>query len=144
MCIRDRKDPDPTIFSDKKTLIKILEDNEDIQILDVRSDDERNGINLRGGKRGGYIPKSVHKEWVDFNSEGDVPILKSTDEILSITNSIGLNPDKPIITYCQGGIRAAHVFWTLKLAGFSNVKNYDGSWREWGQDENCPIIDMTK
>ena len=72
------------------------------------------------------------------------PILKSTDETLSITNSVGLNPDKPIITYCQGGIRAAHVFWTLKLAGFSNVKNYDGSWREWGQDETCPIIDTTK
>ncbi|MQG19879.1 MAG: sulfurtransferase [SAR202 cluster bacterium] len=138
------KDPDPTIFSDKKTLIKILEDNEDIQILDVRSDDERNGINLRGGKRGGYIPKSVHKEWVEFNSKGEVPILKSSDEILSITNSIGLDPEKPIITYCQGGIRAAHVFWTLKLAGFSNVKNYDGSWREWGHDETCPIIDMTK
>ena len=138
------KDPDPSIFSDKNSLIRILQDNEEIQILDVRSDDERNGINLRGGKRGGYIPKSIHKEWVEFNSKGNIPILKSADEILAITNSIGLDPDKPVVTYCQGGIRAAHVFWTLKLAGFSNVKNYDASWREWGQDESCPIVDMTK
>ena len=66
------------------------------------------------------------------------------DEILEITRSLGLDSKKTTITYCQGGIRAAHVFWTLKLAGFKNVKNYDASWREWGQDESCPIIKMTK
>lgn len=138
------KDPDNEIFSNKQSLLNILNKNLDIQILDVRSDDERNGINLRGGYRGGYIPTSFHKEWVDFNTDSDIPILKKSDEILEITNSLGLDPAKPTITYCQGGIRAAHVFWTLKLAGFNNVKNYDASWREWGQDDTCPIVDMTK
>lgn len=138
------KDPNDEIFSNKNELIKILNNNTDVQIFDVRSEDERNGINLRGGKRGGYIPTSLHKEWVDFNTSGEVPILKSSKDILEMTQSLGLDPQKPTITYCQGGIRAAHVFWTLKLAGFKNVKNYDASWREWGQDESCPIIDMTK
>ena len=138
------KDPNDEIFSNKNELIKILNNNSDVQIFDVRSEDERNGINLRGGKRGGYIPTSLHKEWVDFNTSGEIPILKSSKDILGITQSLGLDPQKPTITYCQGGIRAAHVFWTLKLAGFKNVKNYDASWREWGQDESCPIIDMTK
>ena len=138
------KKPVNEIFANRDELLEILEKNKDIQIFDVRSDDERNGINLRGGKRGGYIPTSLHKEWVNFNTSGDVPILKTSDEILQITQSLGLDPNKPTITYCQGGIRAAHVFWTLKLAGFKNVKNYDASWREWGHDESCPIIDMTK
>ena len=138
------KDPNDEIFSNKNELIKILNNNSDVQIFDVRSEDERNGINLRGGKRGGYIPTSLHKEWVNFNTSGEIPILKSSKDILEITQSLGLDPQKPTITYCQGGIRAAHVFWTLKLAGFKNVKNYDASWREWGQDESCPIIDMTK
>ncbi|MDC0252828.1 sulfurtransferase [Chloroflexi bacterium] len=138
------KDPNDEIFSNKNELIKILNNNSDVQIFDVRSEDERNGINLRGGKRGGYIPTSLHKEWVNFNTSGEIPILKSSKDILGITQSLGLDPQKPTITYCQGGIRAAHVFWTLKLAGFKNVKNYDASWREWGQDESCPIIDMTK
>ena len=138
------KDPNDEIFSNKNELIKILNNNTDVQIFDVRSEDERNGINLRGGKRGGYIPTSLHKEWVNFNTSGEIPILKSSKDILGITQSLGLDPQKPTITYCQGGIRAAHVFWTLKLAGFKNVKNYDASWREWGQDESCPIIDMTK
>lgn len=138
------KEPDNEIFSNKDELLEILMNNNDIQILDVRSDDERKGINLRGGKRGGYIPASLHKEWVNFNTTGDIPILKTSKEILEITQSIGLDPTKPTITYCQGGIRAAHVFWTLKLAGFKEVKNYDASWREWGQNESCPIIDLTK
>ena len=122
----------------------MLKSNSNYQILDVRSDDERKGINLRGGNRGGYIPNSLHKEWVNFNTKGDIPILKSANEILKITNDLGLKHDVPTITYCQGGIRAAHVFWALKLAGFKNVMNYDASWREWGQDDSCPIVDMTQ
>ena len=136
--------PNVEIFSNKNALIDILKSNSNYQILDVRSDDERKGINLRGGNRGGYIPNSLHKEWVNFNTKGDIPILKSANEILKITNDLGLKHDVPTITYCQGGIRAAHVFWALKLAGFKNVMNYDASWREWGQDDSCPIVDMTQ
>jgi len=138
------KDPNKEIFADRKQLLNIINQQSEFQILDVRSDDERNGINLRGGKRGGYIPLSVHNEWVNFNTKDEVPMLKSADQILQITTSLGLDPSKPTITYCQGGIRAAHVFWALKLAGFMDVKNYDASWREWSENEACPIIDMTK
>ena len=109
----------------EKKILEIIDSDLGYQILDVRSDDERNGINLRGGYRGGYIPNSAHKEWINFNTDGDIPILKSSEEILSIAKSMNLDPQKPTITYCQGGIRAAHVFWALKLAGFSKVLNYD-------------------
>ena len=137
------KNPNLDIFASKDKILEIIDNDLGYQILDVRSDDERNGINLRGGDRGGYIPNSAHKEWINFNTGGDIPILKSSEEILSIAKSMNLDPQKPTITYCQGGIRAAHVFWALKLAGFSKVLNYDASWREWGSDHSCPIIDMT-
>ena len=71
-------DPKAEIFADKEKILEIVNGKKGYQILDVRSDDERNGINLRGGDRGGYIPTSVHKEWVNFNTSGDVPILKSS------------------------------------------------------------------
>lgn len=109
------------------------------QILDVRSDGEWNGTNKRGGPRGGHIPGALHLEWINFHTGGDVPILKTANEIRSLLNQINFSPEKNTITYCQGGIRAAHVFWVLKLIGLDNVKNYDGSWREWGADFSCPI-----
>ena len=138
------RDPNEEIFADKSLLLEILnnKDQNSYQILDVRSEDERNGINKRGGPRGGYIPKSIHKEWVNFNTDSEVPMLKSSDEILDITKDLGLNANLPTITYCQGGIRAAHVFWALKLSGFKEIKNYDASWREWGNDYDCPIVDL--
>ena len=45
-----------------------------------------------------------------------------------------------VITYCQAGIRAAHAMFVLKLMGFEKVKNYDGSWKEWGNVDDTPII----
>ena len=129
---------DKNIFADKDFLQKSLDDKS-IIILDVRSDDERNGVNLRGGSRGGRIPSSVHIEWKNFHTTGNIPILKSAEEIRRILSENSITKDKNIITYCQGGIRAAHTFWALKLSGFNNVKNYDGSWREWAEDFSCPI-----
>ena len=112
---------------------------QETQILDVRSDSEWNGTNKRGGPRGGHIPGALHLEWINFHTGGDIPTLKTANQIRSLLNQINFSPKKNTITYCQGGIRAAHVFWVLKLIGLDNVKNYDGSWREWGADFSCPI-----
>ena len=125
------------IASNKHVLNSIYDQK--TQILDVRSDSEWNGTNKRGGPRGGHIPGALHLEWINFHTGGDVPILKTANEIRSLLNQINFSPEKNTITYCQGGIRAAHVFWVLKLIGLDNVKNYDGSWREWGADFSCPI-----
>ena len=112
---------------------------QETQILDVRSDSEWNGTNKRGGPRGGHIPGALHLEWINFHTGGDIPTLKTANQIRSLLDQINFSPEKNTITYCQGGIRAAHVFWVLKLIGLDNVQNYDGSWREWGADFSCPI-----
>lgn len=126
------------ILADKNLILENL-DNNSALVLDVRSDDERSGINMRGGSRGGRIPGSIHIEWKNFHTEGDVPVLKTAKEIREILSKKNITSDKNIITYCQGGIRAAHTFWALRLSGFNNIKNYDGSWREWAEDFSCPI-----
>lgn len=127
-----------SIFASKENVLTAIDDRETV-ILDVRSDGERDGSNKRGGKRGGYVPGSVHLEWVNFHTGGDIPVVKHADQLRQMLAEVGVTPDKNVITYCQGGIRAAHGYWVLKLLGFENVRNYDGSWREWGSDMSCPI-----
>lgn len=126
------------LIAKKDEVINALDDSQ-IQILDVRSDDEWNGINKRGGPRGGHIPGAIHIEWTNFHTKGEIPALKTANEIRDILSKTSFSKNKKTITYCQGGIRAAHTFWILKLIGLDHVKNYDGSWREWGNDFSCPI-----
>jgi thiosulfate/3-mercaptopyruvate sulfurtransferase len=129
---------DKSIFASKEDILAAINDKDTV-VLDVRSDEERDGSNKRGGKRGGYVPNSVHLEWVNFHTGGDVPMIKTAGELRAMLAKVGVTPDKKVITYCQGGIRAAHGFWSLKLAGFKDVRDYDASWRQWGNDLTCPI-----
>jgi thiosulfate/3-mercaptopyruvate sulfurtransferase len=112
-------------------------DAKDAVVLDVRSGDEYDGTNVRA-KRGGHVPGAVHIEWTDAMAGDNV--LKPVDELRELYAARGVTPDREVIAHCQLGVRASHTWFVLKhVLGYPNVKNYDGSWAEWGNREDSPI-----
>lgn len=106
-------------------------------VLDVRAQGEYDGTELRAA-RGGHIPGAAHVEWTEATAGDNV--LKPIAELRAMYEAQGVTPDKEIMTHCQLGIRAAHTWFVLKhVLGYPRVKNYDGSWQEWGNREDLPV-----
>jgi thiosulfate/3-mercaptopyruvate sulfurtransferase len=107
-----------------------------VVLLDTRSDAEYDGTLVRA-KRGGRIPGAVHVEWA--RNLGPDGAFKPAAELRAMYESAGVTPDKEVVTYCQGGYRAAHGYLALRLLGYPRVRNYTGSWKEWGDREDLPV-----
>jgi thiosulfate/3-mercaptopyruvate sulfurtransferase len=102
-------------------------------ILDARTKDEFNGSDVRAA-RPGHIPSAVNIDWQNNIENG---IFKSNRKLSKIYSNIPKS--SKIITYCQGGYRAANAFLVLKVLGYDNVTMYLGSWGEWGNKIEYPI-----
>ena len=108
----------------------------EIAILDTRSAGEYYGTHVRAA-RGGAIPGAIHIEWTDnLDAEGR---FKSNADLKAMYDKAGITRDKEVVSYCQGGYRAAHSYVALRLLGFPAVRNYIGSWKEWGDRTDLPI-----
>ncbi|HMK38435.1 MAG TPA: rhodanese-like domain-containing protein, partial [Bacteroidota bacterium] len=116
-------------------------------LVDVRSPEEYSGQRLHmpnypneGALRGGHIPGAKNVPW-SMAVKADTGEFKSLEELKSIyISGSGLRPDQDIIAYCRIGERSSLTWFVLKyLMGFANVRNYDGSWTEWGNLVNVPI-----
>jgi thiosulfate/3-mercaptopyruvate sulfurtransferase len=97
------------------------------------------GYEQEGAQRGGHIPGAVSVPWSQAVNEDGT--FKSADELRDLYTSKGVISDgDPIIAYCRIGERSAHTWFVLhELLGQENVKNYDGSWTEWGNLVGAPI-----
>ena len=106
-------------------------------LLDVRRDSEFTGEEKRAA-RGGHIPGAVNILWKDALK--DDWTLRDADELEQFYINAGFGPETSTITYCQAGVRAAFTHLVLTALGHDDVRTYDGSWEEWGNDPALPII----
>lgn len=110
--------------------------NPGLGLLDVRRASEYTGEEIRAA-RGGRIPGALPLFWQD-NLNPDWTF-RSAEEIRARHEAIGANRYDLLVTCCQGGVRAAHAAFALRLIGYHNVRLYDGSWAEWGNRLDLPI-----
>jgi thiosulfate/3-mercaptopyruvate sulfurtransferase len=108
------------------------------QILDARSEAEHCG-DTKLAKRGGAIPGAMHLEWSDALDK-KTQRFKSPTELTKLLKDAGVNLDRPTVTYCQSGGRAAVMAFTLELMGAPEVRNYYRSWSEWGNADDTPVV----
>jgi thiosulfate/3-mercaptopyruvate sulfurtransferase len=106
-------------------------------LLDVRRDSEFTGEEKRAA-RGGHIPGAVNILWKD--ALRDDWTLKDADELEDMYSNAGFGAETSAVTYCQAGVRAAFTHLVLTALGHDDVRTYDGSWEEWGNDASLPII----
>ncbi len=137
------QEPDPSIRAFRDEVFNHYDAKK--PMVDVRSPKEYSGELLHmpgyaqeGAQRGGHIPGAVNIPW--GQAVRDDNTFKSADELKAMYEGQGIVPDKDIIAYCRIGERSAHTWFVLKyLLGYPHVKNYDGSWTEWGNLVNAPI-----
>jgi thiosulfate/3-mercaptopyruvate sulfurtransferase len=114
-------------------------------LVDVRSPQEYTGERTHmpdypqeGTLRGGHIPTAVNIPWARAVNEDST--FKSADELRELYAAQGVTPDKEVIAYCRIGERSSHTWFVLTyLLGYPKVRNYDGSWTEWGNSVGLPI-----
>ena len=114
-------------------------------LVDVRSPQEFSGeliaapgYEQEGAQRGGHIPSAQSIPWAQ--AVRDDGTFKSPDELRDLYAAKGVTPDKEVVAYCRIGERSAHTWFVLReLLGYPDVKNYDGSWTEWGNLVDVPI-----
>jgi thiosulfate/3-mercaptopyruvate sulfurtransferase len=111
--------------------------NPGVAMLDTRTDGEYLGTLVRA-KRGGAVPGAIHIEWThNLSPDGT---FKPAGDLQAMYAAAGVTADRTVLTYCQGGYRAAHSYLALRLLGYPDVRSYLGSWKEWGDRDDLPIV----
>jgi thiosulfate/3-mercaptopyruvate sulfurtransferase len=136
-------EPDFSLRAFQRDILPRLDD-EGLALVDVRSPAEFRGEVIappgmtETAQRGGHIPGAVSVPWAQTVREDGT--FKPADELRSLYERTGVTNDKDVITYCRIGERASHTWFVLhELLGYDRVRNYDGSWTEWGSMIGVPI-----
>jgi thiosulfate/3-mercaptopyruvate sulfurtransferase len=117
------------------------------RMVDVRSPQEFSGERTHmpeypqeGVLRGGHIPGARNVPWARAVDPADGSFKNAVDLRAIYEAEAGLEREEPVVAYCRIGERSSHTWFVLTyLLGFTNVKNYDGSWTEWGNSVGLPI-----
>ena len=138
------KSPDASIRAKREDVFSVLEGRNRAQLVDVRSVDEFTGKVIappgmtETAQRGGHIPSAANIPWAQAVAEDGT--FKPADALRQLYGGKGVTGDQEVIAYCRIGERSSHTWFALKyLLGYKNVRNYDGSWTEWGNLVGAPI-----
>jgi thiosulfate/3-mercaptopyruvate sulfurtransferase len=136
------RDRDETIRARRDAVLKAIGKD---ALVDVRSPQEFSGeliaapgYEQEGAQRGGHIPSAQSIPWAQaVNDDGT---FKTADALRELYGGKGITPDRQVTAYCRIGERSAHTWFVLReLLGYEDVRNYDGSWTEWGNLVDVPI-----
>jgi thiosulfate/3-mercaptopyruvate sulfurtransferase len=139
------KEADESIRVRRDNVLQGLENGGGRALVDVRSPQEYSGelmappgYEQEGASRTGHIPSAQSIPWAQ--AVRDDGTFKSPDELRELYGAKGVTPEKEVLAYCRIGERSAHTWFVLReLLDYPDVKNYDGSWTEWGNLVDVPI-----
>ena len=133
----------------KDDVLAVVDGRKPGQLVDVRSVDEFTGKIIappgmtETAQRPGHIPKAANIPWAQASNEDGT--FKSLEDLQKLYQSKGISGTDEVIAYCRIGERSSHTWFVLKyLLGYNNVRNYDGSWTEWGNLIGAPIVNETR
>ena len=138
--------PDTSIRATRDYVLEVASTRNNVGLVDVRAPAEYSGellapANLpqEGAQRGGHIPAAANIPWGTAVNQDD-GTFKSVEELREIYGGKGITENKEIITYCRIGERSSHTWFALtQILGYGKVRNYDGSWTEYGSIVGAPI-----
>jgi len=138
------KDPDDSVRARREQVFAVLDRRSNAYLVDVRSPDEFTGKIIappgmtETAQRGGHIPGAANIPWAQAVNEDGT--FKTADALRQLYADKGVRGDREVIAYCRIGERSSHTWFVLRyLLGFEKVRNYDGSWTEWGNLVGAPI-----
>ena len=137
---------DSSLRATRDYVLSVASGDNNVGLVDVRAPAEYSGELLappnlpqEGAQRGGHIPGAANIPWATAVNEAD-GTFKSVEELREIYGGKGITGDREIIAYCRIGERSAHTWFVLtQLLGYPKVRNYDGSWTEYGSIVGAPI-----
>ena len=138
--------PDPSLRASRDYVLSVVTGDNNVGLVDVRAPAEYSGELLappnlpqEGSQRGGHIPGAANIPWATAVNEED-GTFKSVEDLRQIYGGQDITGDKEIIAYCRIGERSAHTWFVLtQILGYPKVRNYDGSWTEYGSIVGAPI-----
>ena len=127
----------PAVIATSEWVKSHLKDPQ-VKLLDARSIAEFKG-EVAHGPRGGHIPGAINLEWTQVLNSGHIKTFLDAPSLEKLFSDARVLPSQEVVPYCQAGVRAADLYFALRLLGYERVRMYDGSWQDWSADADLPV-----